>query len=1201
MRTTMVLGRIICLWLALLVAQQLPAAVFIVTSVNNSGPGTLRDALEQANANGIATTDFIHFNISRARTLEILVPFSNPLPAFSSNLVIDGTTQSGAALGVSNAKITVGYQGVYPNPEPLVLFDLNNVTDVSIFGLFLKANVINRSGVRPAEMYGIQIQNGANIRIGKPDFGNVISGWSHAVYDNYDARFGKSAAIVMQSNILGFDTDATGVEFGGRNGGRTNNGVSFSATKNTRITIGGLLPGEGNYFNSTVSDIFVQGEMTGPGVDHKVSIVNNKFGVDINGDMADEAVSGVAITVRRLALWMNLGEQPSPYIASNYIGGKNRVLGIAIDSVGTNYVVEKNILGGETNGQPFRDANYGLAIRVTFSALDGRIGGVSTADGNIIRYWKLGAMLLDKTNSTKITHNSTYCNKKRAIEIRNWTHYNSGPWRPQPFVTINIVNEMVRVVQGTSKPNSEIELFYDDDCNGCEGKTYFATVTADAAGVWRYTGALLNDHVVATSTDGGGASSEYSRPEADTSIMQIQGTSCGLSTGSVCGLVIKSGNTWRWEDQNGNVVGTDTCLNNVPAGKYFFRLSIGKGTCEEQFSFTVPDLSPRIDSAAVVVSPGRCNIANGSVCGMIIREGQSWAWEDERGNVVGTNPCLQNMPAGRYRLRVTSAACTIYSSFYEIKNLSPAIDASASTIKNTSCLLSNGAITGVKVNDGMFSGVSWIDISRRVVGTGYDVFNLAAGQYKMIVMDNSGACGDSTSWLTVAAGAVPAINTSAATVNNATCLKANGSVTSISVDNGVQPYRFWWVDNSGATIANTADLLNVGTGRYRLKIKDNSGCDTLFTQWFDIVNNGDVKIDSSRLTIKPNGCVGFTGAITGIGVTGATGYEWRNMVLSSVRQNQLDIQNLMPGTYVFVAYNRNYACTTYSSFYVVPQAVFAPIAVTDFVAKDASCNTDNGSFLIGDFSADASEYSFRWLKDSVSSTSTNAFSLSGLDAGTYHLIAKDSNGCEKNIFKRTIARLPMPVINEFAALLSDDTCGFTTGSVRGLSVNGGANMQYEWFNAAGVVVGNKLLLDKQKSGEYFMVATDPGGCKVNSGRFTIKDVVRTLPSPVYNEQTIARSTAASLILRNPSNLPLIYELYETQQAVQVLLSNKNGSFTIPSVGQNSIYYIKAVAGNCTSNWGQAIVKVVDETIVEIPNAFSPNGDGVNDEFRIKVT
>src|ERR1700759_5761692 len=80
------------------------AAVFVVTSNADSGPGTLRDALTKAAANGTATKDFINFNMTDASEAGRTITLITQLPNVSANPVIDGTTQPGPALGVIMAK-----------------------------------------------------------------------------------------------------------------------------------------------------------------------------------------------------------------------------------------------------------------------------------------------------------------------------------------------------------------------------------------------------------------------------------------------------------------------------------------------------------------------------------------------------------------------------------------------------------------------------------------------------------------------------------------------------------------------------------------------------------------------------------------------------------------------------------------------------------------------------------------------------------------------------------------------------------------------------------------------------------------------------------------------------------------------------------------------------------------------------------------
>jgi gliding motility-associated-like protein len=47
-------------------------------------------------------------------------------------------------------------------------------------------------------------------------------------------------------------------------------------------------------------------------------------------------------------------------------------------------------------------------------------------------------------------------------------------------------------------------------------------------------------------------------------------------------------------------------------------------------------------------------------------------------------------------------------------------------------------------------------------------------------------------------------------------------------------------------------------------------------------------------------------------------------------------------------------------------------------------------------------------------------------------------------------------------------------------------------------------------------------------------------------------------------------------------------------------YVRFTSGPCSSSQAFVSIKVFDETILTIPNAFTPNNDGINDAFRIQV-
>jgi len=1186
------------------------AATFTVTNTNDTGPGSLRDALEQASRNGTAVTDFINFNIpvNRGPALIKISPL-NLLPALSSNLVIDGTTQPGLSLGASSAKVTLSLEGRSSSTDNLVVFLLEDLDRVSIYGLAMTAAVVDQTtGLPPPNMFAILIHGGSNITIGGLNKGNLISGWKRAIYAQETPQTGTLDNLIAQGNILGHDIDGVSTTLGG--GGGRGGGTAIPAAndygvyvaKGNNITVGGPQKELGNIINSRIIDIY-SGGLWWYGADSKTTISYNRIGIDIKDNVVN-ADAGIGIQLHKFFKMFSRGRtQLGILIDHNQIGSRSRQTGIEMDSVMSYFAIENNIIGGEVNGAA-PSGTYGKGIHL-FECDMGIIGGENFGNENIIRYWKQGALVCDRTGQITFRYNSTYCNKKRAIELNNWKDYNPSPYRTKPEVTINYLNLRDFVIAGTATPNSWVDIYIDDNCPDCEGKEHlggmYAVIPVGANGQWSYADLPFDrGNFVVTTTDNFGTTSEYSTPTIDTSKLVSTPVLCKGQGGSICGMKIVSGTEWEWLDANGTKVGSDTCLTNVPPGRYYFRLSIGPGYCEESYAFEVKDSTLNIDSAnGVTLINSRCGKPNGSIRGFTPKNASRWQWETTNGTVVSTAIDLLNAPAGTYRFHVFNRACDTVTAYYTITDMTPAIQSANVQITPTTCNLNNGSIKGLLVTGQSFSSLAWKDANGIVVGNNVDLLNVAPGSYKLVITDIVAGCGDSTQLYIVPATPAPALVTTAATITNATCDQLNGGISNITAVNTILPVAYIWEDETGKVISNTLTLQNTKAGKYRLRMKDASTCDTVSTAFFEIINNGAIQLDTTLLQVRNTGCTKINGSISGMGITGATNWQWINTATNAVVSTQQQALNLPVGTYRLEAFNSTYGCSIKSKDYTISIAPPIPITVTTSNWKDATCNNDNGSITLGQFNNNTNLFQFTWLKDSVQNIGSS-FNLNGLSPATYFFTATDTNGCARLIFKRALVMIPLPVLNETNVVVIGDTCDFKTGAIKGINASSSSGViNYEWFTGNNTSIGKNKDLFKTGPGTYHLVITDVNGCTLRSVDYTVPDIVTSLPAPKYTDLTIPRHAVATLKVLN--FLPgARYELLDVSTGA-IVQTNQTGIFNLSAVHEDKEFAIKAYAGPCSTATGTVKIKVLDITQLDIPNAFSPNGDGINDLFHIRVT
>jgi titin len=359
--------------------DRLLLSTYMVTNTNDSGPGSLRQAIMDSNGNG--GPNVIDFSINSGQQTIIPRTF---LPAATTPVTIDGTSQPGysgtplieldgasEAGGAGGLTLSAGsstVKGFVINRFSDIGIDLGTSSGNHITGNYIGTDTSGRSAL-PNRVNGIVV-HGSNNTIGGTTAAdrNIISGNGGPNVLLLDSS---ATGNVIEGNYVG--TDVTGTRAVGGQSGVAGVNIVHGANHNT---IGGTSAGARNvisgstgaavvFVDSGTNNNLVEGNYIGTTADGTAALANADRGLVIQNGSSNNTIGGTDAGAR------------------NVISG-NTTRGIDIFANGTSgNQVLGNYIGTTADGtSALPNGDDGVAI--DFGASANTVGGTDAGAGNLI-------------------------------------------------------------------------------------------------------------------------------------------------------------------------------------------------------------------------------------------------------------------------------------------------------------------------------------------------------------------------------------------------------------------------------------------------------------------------------------------------------------------------------------------------------------------------------------------------------------------------------------------------------------------------------------------------------------------------------------------------------------------------------------------------------------------------------------------------
>ncbi|MFK7806180.1 MAG: gliding motility-associated C-terminal domain-containing protein, partial [Saprospiraceae bacterium] len=401
---------------------------------------------------------------------------------------------------------------------------------------------------------------------------------------------------------------------------------------------------------------------------------------------------------------------------------------------------------------------------------------------------------------------------------------------------------------------------------------------------------------------------------------------------------------------------------------------------------------------------------------------------------------------------------------------------------------------------------------------------------------------------------------------------------------GTGVYSMTWSSGESFTDVTSATATGLCQGLQYVIIGDANCSDTTF---FTVNSPPPLTFDLGQLGSTPPSCFGDSNGTAMVGATGGTpGYSflWDDGTVGET------IGGLTSGNYNVTVTDAN-GCSNDISIGVSENPLLVA-QILDFI--DPSCaGGDDGQITVGQTGGVVGAFNYNWSPNSDDNNSLAA----NLTSGNYSITVTDANGCTSEVSQALSeptpidAVIPMPV---------EPICNGGQTVITVESATGGASLSHTFsvdFGPPQFLTSSIPVL----AGEHLIQVFDSLGC------FTEYTITIDEPNQVVvafendiEELELGDSIRLTPVVIPSPNVPIDTLIWSPFTDLSCAIFNNDSicQYVWASPLETTTYELIAIDTNGCEARAEVTVDIDRNRNVYIPNAFSPDGNGVNDILKI---
>ena len=598
-----------------------------------------------------------------------------------------------------------------------------------------------------------------------------------------------------------------------------------------------------------------------------------------------------------------------------------------------------------------------------------------------------------------------------------------------------------------------------------------------------------------------------------------------------------------WNDVNHSTLST---LENINSGWYSVTVSTIEG-CQKTDSVYIPQQDAiQADISGTQILD--CTDTDNGIIDVSVSGGvppYNFSWSD---NQTLNSQHRSGLSSGDYIVSITDSNNCLLVMEYFIGS-SQSTDYEILIDNNIICHGDNSA--SVEISNYNLETILWNDGSESFLRT-----NLSAGVYYISLTDSFGCQIQDSIFIEE-----PDPIQITTFTDSVICGEHLGGIIA-GANGGVEPYNYIWSNDE-----ETSSIFNLPVGVYTLTVTDYNNCQTIENIEIFATNS----IDAEIIIVDELMCYGeFTGvlkAITNDGISPVT-YSWSNNSHAEV------ITGLSAGDYM-VTLTDSWGCLGIAREVLEsPRQIVYESNVTNVNCK----GEDSGSISILAHGG-TGELNCQW------NNNTLGFLNDNLTSGLYSFTIRDQNNCR--IDEEIFVSEPDQSLSYNVSFKEPDCFGEDNGILTAHGVGGVEPYTYSW--EYGNYATDATTIANLQAGKYLLKITDANNCYIQS------EIELSQPDKI---DALYKSIQPTCNGKQDGEVNL-YPIggVEPYSVMYRNMVYNNVDFSDLFPGEYSFVIIDA--NECQSEEIIVFVPESNQECISIPNAFSPNNDGINDVWEIE--